>query len=138
MSVSRALLDTVFVQALLNPRDGHHRRALSLYPRIRNTELWVTESVLVEIGDGMSAYDRSAAARFVRRCYGESETVVVSVDSSRIHRGLDLYELHRDKRWSLTDCISFVVMREFGIDAAVTADRHFVQAGFRALMLEED
>lgn len=38
-----------------------------------------------------------------------------------------------DKQWGLVDCISFVVMRERGIDEALTADHHFVQAGFRAL-----
>ncbi len=31
---------------------------------------------------------------------------------------------------------SFVVMEDMGIEQALTADAHFVQAGFRALMLE--
>lgn len=34
-----------------------------------------------------------------------------------------------------TDCISFVVMREKNLIDALTADRHFIQAGFRALLL---
>lgn len=36
--------------------------------------------------------------------------------------------------WSLTDCISFEVMGEFGLTEALTADHHFEQAGFRALL----
>jgi predicted nucleic acid-binding protein len=29
-----------------------------------------------------------------------------------------------------TDCISFVLMKKYGIQTAFTFDRHFVQAGF--------
>jgi hypothetical protein len=48
--------------------------------------------------------------------------------------GTDLYSRRSDKEWSLTDCISFVVMQEQGIGEALTGDRHFEQAGFRALL----
>ena len=44
------------------------------------------------------------------------------------------YERRRDKTWGLTDCISFVVMREQGLRDALTADSHFRQAGFRPLL----
>jgi predicted nucleic acid-binding protein len=47
-----------------------------------------------------------------------------------------LYKSHQDKAWGLVDCISFVVMREAGVNQALTFDQHFVQAGFQALMLE--
>ena len=58
----------------------------------------------------------------------------VSMDGSLFARGLDLYRERQDKDWSLTDCISFVVMKDERIDEALTADIHFVQAGFRALL----
>ena len=35
---------------------------------------------------------------------------------------------------SLTDCISFVVMKQYDLHEALTADHHFEQAGFRALL----
>jgi predicted nucleic acid-binding protein len=44
------------------------------------------------------------------------------------------YHRHNDKKWSLTDCTSFVVMREMGITEALTGDTHFEQAGFVALL----
>jgi len=47
---------------------------------------------------------------------------------------LELYKKFSDKKWGLVDCISFVVMRERGVNEALTSDKHFVQAGFRALM----
>ncbi|MCP4699009.1 MAG: type II toxin-antitoxin system VapC family toxin [Gammaproteobacteria bacterium] len=61
---------------------------------------------------------------------------VVSVDTVLFHKALTLYRERGDKDWGLTDCISFVVMREQELTEAMTTDRHFVQAGFRALMRE--
>ena len=48
--------------------------------------------------------------------------------------GLELYRSRPDKEWSLTDCISFVVMKERGIAEALTGNRHFEQAGFTILL----
>jgi predicted nucleic acid-binding protein len=48
--------------------------------------------------------------------------------------GVELYARRPDKAWSLTDCISFVVMQEHDIREALTGDRHFEQAGFIALL----
>jgi predicted nucleic acid-binding protein len=45
-----------------------------------------------------------------------------------------LYGQRADKSWSLTDCISFAVMEARGIRQALTADHHFTQAGFVALL----
>lgn len=50
------------------------------------------------------------------------------------NRGLGLYHARQDKGWSLTDCISFQVMSEYGITDALTGDHHVVQAGFNALL----
>jgi predicted nucleic acid-binding protein len=51
-----------------------------------------------------------------------------------MERALTLYEARKDKQWGLTDCISFVVMKEQGVETAATADRHFTQAGFSILL----
>jgi len=39
-----------------------------------------------------------------------------------------------DKDWSLCDAVSFILMREYGIEDALTSDHHFEQAGFRRLL----
>ena len=38
--------------------------------------------------------------------------------------------------WSFTDCLSFVVMRALRLQAALTSDVHFEQAGFRVLLTD--
>ena len=42
-----------------------------------------------------------------------------------------MYVEFTDKRWSLTDCLSFIVMKDNGISVAYSSDHHFEQAGFQ-------
>ena len=50
-----------------------------------------------------------------------------------LDRGVERFRKRPDKDWPLTDCISFVVMEDEGISDALTGDRHFEQAGFKAI-----
>ena len=137
MNTERYFIDTVFVQALLNSRDKHHRRAKANLPRIfQARELWITEAVLIETCNALSRSNRSGAIQFFERCFSTPNVRVVEISRALLQRAFALYRSRMDKQWGLTDCISFVVMREQGLQDALTADAHFVQAGFRALMLE--
>jgi predicted nucleic acid-binding protein len=60
---------------------------------------------------------------------------VVGYDARVYQAGFGLFAARPDKAWSLTDCISFAVMRERGLSEALTGDHHFEQAGFRALFV---
>lgn len=64
-----------------------------------------------------------------------SQHLCSSVDTTLLKRALQLYTARADKTWGLTDCISFVVMQDQKLTEAITADQHFVQAGYRALLL---
>ncbi|MGC8638995.1 MAG: type II toxin-antitoxin system VapC family toxin [Isosphaeraceae bacterium] len=143
MSKERLFLDTAFIQALINRRDQYHEKAKTMFPRVRRARsVLLTEAILIEVGNALSRFDRTAAVEFLDSCLGEREAAtanltIVPVDTALLSRGVDLYRSTPDKEWGLTDCISFVVMRENGLIDAVTTDRHFTQAGFRAMMLEE-
>jgi predicted nucleic acid-binding protein len=50
---------------------------------------------------------------------------------------MELFGQRADKEWSLADCVSFVLKQEQQLTDALTCDHHFVQAGFRALLLED-
>ena len=135
MSSDRLFLDKVFIQALLNQRDHYHAQAKAFLPQVKAAaEVWLTEAILIEVGNALSAYNRRLAQNFIAQCYQTQNMKVVTVDTSLLMRGLQLYEQRQDKTWGLTDCISFVVMQEQGLLEAVTADIHFVLAGFRALL----
>jgi hypothetical protein len=64
----------------------------------------------------------------------DSATKIVRCDSKWFRRGLDHFSSRLDKEWSLTDCISFVVMEANRLTEALTDDHHFEQAGFAILL----
>jgi predicted nucleic acid-binding protein len=131
----RIFLDTAFAQALLNRRDHYHEQAKALFPRIRVAqEVWLTEAILVEIGNALAATNRAASSQFIQQCYQTVNMRIVPVTTDLLQRALALYADRPDKLWGLTDCISFVVMRDEGVVLAATADRHFAQAGFQPLL----
>ena len=130
-------LDTSFIQAVLNKRDQYRESALRFVPLLQTAnELWITEAVLVEVGNAFSRLDRLAATQFIAQCYRQANMRVVGVETKLLSSAVDLYNARSDKTWGLTDCISFVVMEQQGLSAALTADQHFTQAGSRALLLE--
>lgn len=109
MSGERFLLDTVFIQALLNKRDQFHSQARAFLPRVRTaSEVWVTEAVLIEVANALSVLNRTGAAQFIRGCYRTPNMRVVSVDTPLLMRAVSLYSARPDKTWGLADCISFV------------------------------
>lgn len=137
MNGDRLFIDTVFIQALLNRNDQYHQQAKAFLPRLRAaSEVWITEAILIEVGNALSATNRTAAIQFIEQCYQTSNIQVVPVDTQLLSRAIQLYQSRPDKTWGLTDCISFIIMQDQGLIDAVTVDRHFIQAGYRALLLE--
>lgn len=126
--------DTFYYLALLNRRDDAHSRVVDLTRRL-NGRIVTTDGVLTELADGLSrSSTRGTAADFIKRLRANPLVSVVAGERDLFDRGLDLYIRREDKNWSLTDCISFVVMRDRGLSQALTADHHFEQAGFVALL----
>lgn len=111
----------------------------TLLSRGRDTqEVWLTEAILTEIGHALSSINRKAAVAFVYQSYRLSNVTVVPIDTLLFHKGLDLCHSRLDRTWGLTDYLSFVVMKQEAFTMALTADQHFIQAGYRALMLESN
>jgi predicted nucleic acid-binding protein len=71
----------------------------------------------------------------LRRLWASDKRLTVIPASHDLFEiGLDRFCSRADKEWSLTDCISFVVMEQRGIYEAFTGDHHFEQAGFVPLL----
>ncbi len=116
MNGDRLFFDTSFILAPLDRRDLYHRSALTLVSRVDEAdELWITEAILIEVANALSRADRASAIGFIERCYGQPEIRVVTMETPLLRRACQLYAARSDKTWSLTDCISYVVMRENGL-----------------------
>ena len=136
----RCFVDTGCWIALLNRHDNLHKTADALYKdRMESGSCFVTtSSVLIETSNALCrpAFKPSVIA-FRRRLESSPRVEIVFVDPDLWSKGWSIYETRLDKAWSLTDCISLAVMKEQGISDALTGDRHFVQAGYRALLAED-
>jgi uncharacterized protein len=132
--VTKAFGDAHYFLALLNARDQDHQRAVAFSSEWHGhivTSRWI----LTELADGMArVQQRALAAEFLAAMEGNPFVTVIPASDSLYRRGLSLYCSRLDKDWSLTDCISFVIMAEEKISEALTADHHFEQAGFTALL----
>jgi predicted nucleic acid-binding protein len=126
--------DTFYWLALLNPDDEFHASAVAVSVTLDEvivTTMWV----LTELGDALHrGRNRETFARFLDALGEHKDIEIVAASPGLFQRGVELFRSRPDKEWSLTDCISFVVMADKGIREALTADRHFEQAGFKALL----
>ncbi len=99
------------------------------------TKIVTTEWVLTELADGLAASrHRNMFLQTRQEMLADEDVQVVALDMQLHEQGIQLYSGRADKEWSLTDCISFVVMQREGITEALTGDHHFEQAGFVALL----
>ena len=132
--MTRLFADSFYFFAILNAKDEAHQKALEC--AVRHQEPVVTTAwVLTELADGLAATaHRAAFSRLVGLLKADPENEVVPPTAELMTRGIELYDARSDKQWSLTDCISFLVMQDRQITHALTGDRHFEQAGFTALL----
>lgn len=127
-------VDTGFFLALAQERDALHQRALA-WASCCAEPLLVTEFVLLEMVNSMSApIDRAKAHAMVHAIRSSGGYEVIAIAPHLFDAGLQLHAMRPDKKWSLTDCISFVAMDERKVSRALAYDRHFEQAGFEALL----
>ena len=132
--MNRIFLDTHFVVALANRRDQYHERALELSGEYENHPLLTTDGILLEIGNALARNFKAQAIEIIESFRAADEVEIIQLTPWLMEQAFELYRTHRDKEWGLVDCLSFVVMRQAKIDRALTFDRRFVQAGFKALM----
>ena len=126
--------DTFYFLALLHFDDAAHARALSI-SQTRADPLLTTTWVLTEVADALATPGlRESFPRLLAALRADPACTIVPPTQILFDQGVELYAERPDKGWSLTDCISFVVMRERGIAEALTDDHHFEQAGFAALL----
>jgi predicted nucleic acid-binding protein len=95
-------VDTFFVIALTNRHDQFHNKAQELAEVFNRQSLVVTDAVLLEIGNTLSARFRSQAIQTIEDFLESDEVEIVRLDAELFERAFCL----------------------------------FIQAGFRALMVE--
>lgn len=127
-------VDTSFVVALVNANDQYHSLALDLSDRLNGQALVTTDAILLEIGNALSRNFKQESVEIIEDFLSSDDVQVIHLHPQLFRKAFDLYKSRSDKLWGLIDCVSFVVMKEIGITDALSADKHFEQAGFNILI----
>jgi predicted nucleic acid-binding protein len=130
-------LDTAGWFAALSPPESGHAKAKSVYADAarRGVLLVTTPLVAAEMHVLLLRWrGPKAAAFFLETVFESGAHVVAEVDADLFDAALSRWiRKFADKPVSLTDAVSFEVMRRERITQALTFDRHFRDAGYEIL-----
>lgn len=129
-------LDTGFFIAPESADDQHHAAAIAAWRDIRKRQVaYVTTSyVFDEVVTFFNNRGHHAKAVEIGEALFSSRiATLVHVDESVFAEAWREFAHQSDKRYSLTDCTSFVIMKRLRIKTALAFDKHFTQAGFERL-----
>jgi hypothetical protein len=132
----KVFVDTWGLKALFDLADRDHEAAHAYRNSVAEGEAGVSGFVT-------SDFILDEAMTLVRMDAGHREAIsvldsvrespfyeITPVDRTIFEEAVEMFRRHEDKRWSFTDCTSFVLMRREGLTEAFTFDRNFKQAGF--------
>ena len=80
---------------------------------------------------------REKGRELLHRLCNEQGYEIDLLDEPLLADAVATYQSRADKEWGLTDCVSFLLMKRRGVSEALTADVHFRQAGFKALLADD-
>ncbi|MCC6328110.1 MAG: PIN domain-containing protein [Acidobacteria bacterium] len=131
--MKRYFLDTNFLVALELSTDQHHTIAVKKWNEVTSSPFhFVTTSYVFDetITFLNSRNHHEKAVEAGENLLLSPHVTFVHVNEDMFFKGWKLFQTYNDKRFSLTDCISFLAMRERGLSIALSFDADFTQAGF--------
>lgn len=134
---SVVFVDTVAWLAIVNKSDELHHTALQVKKILieNKATLTTTDFVVIETANSLSRLPmRRLATELIEFIMYSGLVGLVRANHDLIEQAWSLYKSRNDKEWSLTDCISFVVMKQNKITDAFTNNHHFEQSGFNILI----
>ncbi len=134
--MKKLFIDTGFLIALETSDDQYHQSAQKYWQELIQSKphFIATSYILDEVVTFFNSRNRHSKAVEIGNSLLNSPSVnMIHIDKALFYEGWHYFKNHSDKKYSLTDCISFVIMNKFNIWQALTYDKHFEQAGFEKL-----
>lgn len=122
-------LDTSFLFALVSSKDEHHRRVVEVFRTLESRRLsevvLTTNHVVAETISLTRTLGHEHAVRLGERLYAERLARIHWTTPDEEREAFRYFKRHRDKDYSIVDCLSFVVMEQNGIREALAVDSDF-------------
>ena len=129
------LLDTSGLLCLQFESEPCHQQARFLY---KNTRIRLVQSYILAEYVTLAhtrRYPRLATLEFITDLLENPDIETVWIDEPLHRAAVKLLMARQDKTYSLCDAVSFLLMRQYNINEALTTDRHFEQEGFHRLLV---
>lgn len=135
--MKKVFADSFYWIALINLRDQWRNEALQASKHLTDTTIVTTDEVVTET---LNYFANSG--KFLRRLAVENidsillnqNVNVISCRHEIVLEAIAFYGSRLDQGYSLTDCISMIVMQEYRISEILTHDEHFAQEGYKTLL----
>ena len=129
-------LDTSFIIALEDADDENHEKAISFWKSfVKKPKPLITTSYIFD-----------EVVTFVKRRIGFLKAVeignrillspsvdLIHISQEEFEKAWEMFLFYKDKKYSFTDCLSFLVMEKRELREVLTFDQHFKQMGFKIL-----
>ena len=130
--MKKVFVDTSDFIAILHPRDQLHEKALQVETELGKVQKVTSELVLIEVLNYFCKFRadiKNLVVMAVNRYLTNGKVEIIPCSSKQFQDGFNFYAARLDQGYSLTDCVSFEVMKQFGITAAIPRDDHFTREG---------
>ena len=135
--MTRAAIDTGALLALASSRDKYHSRAVATERRFRSGGgQWVGSTLVLQELHGhlLRRIDSNTARRTVSALLTDPVFEWLDASAELLRGAIDRWLTRfADQPFSLTDAVTFELMRREPITTAFAYDKHFVTAGHRLL-----
>ncbi len=118
-------------------RDAAHEQALAYFSQLGLSKhpLCTTDHVIAETLTLLRARKYGHICEtFYTIVKNAKELKIEATKWEKFQQAVEFFLKHDDKGYSFTDSLSFIVMRDLKLTEALTTDKHFEQAGFKALL----
>ena len=134
MKIENAFIDTSAFYALMDRSDSYHGKAKKLWGFLLNEEVYfkTTNYIIIET----LALLQNRLGFEAAHLYASDILALVDilwVDKPRHKLAFELWLSLGRKKLSLVDCVSFITMRHYKLEAVFGHDRHFEEQGFKIL-----
>ena len=132
----KIFVDTGAWLALHDKHDQFHKQAIEAKTRIEKEKIeLITSDFIFDESLTFIRYrvSHDAAVLFGSSLFHSSIVTMVSIDRDLLHLAFELFRKYQDQDFSLTDCISFILMKRLKLTTCFTFDSHFSQMGFTLL-----
>lgn len=129
-------MDSGSFRAVYNPKDQYHTEGNAGTAEIsqKGYKMVTTDYVIDETYTGLITKTTYENTMEFDQMIRSGNIIIEAITPKRFASAQEIFRRYnRDKRWSFTDCTSYVVMKELKIKTVFAFDKNFEEMGFGVL-----